>query len=191
MPLQFLLERRSVVAANLGEPGPTPEQVVELIRCAIRVPDHKALVPWRFVVFAGTARAAFGRLLAKIYERRCEGECQPRHLENERNRFCRAPVVIGVISSPVESASVPLCEQCLSAGAACQNILHGAKALGFAAQWVTEWVAYDEQVHALLKLGDTESIAGFIHIGTAAQAPGERPRAEPEGLMTLWSPSSE
>jgi len=187
MALEFLLKRRSVVASQLAEPGPDGDQIVELIRAAIRVPDHKALAPWRFIVFTGKARVDFGRSIAAIYERK-EGEtCAERALENERNRFSRAPVVIGVVASPVESGTVPASEQLLSAGAACQNLLHGAKALGFAAQWITEWVAYDKDVHQLLKLGDTETIAGFIYIGSSSQVPKERPRVTPDQKMTYWS----
>ena len=78
----------------------------------------------------------------------------PRHLVAERNRFLRAPVVIAVISNPVESEKVPASEQLLSAGASCQNILHAAKALGFSGQWITEWIAYDPQVAQLLHLED-------------------------------------
>ncbi len=186
MPLQFLLKRRSVVASQLKEPGPDKAQIKELIRAAIRVPDHKALTPWRFLVFTGDARVDFGRSIADIYEQAHNGECLPRHLENERNRFARAPVVIAVISKPVESEKVPASEQLLSAGASCQNILHAARALGFGGQWITEWIAYDLQVAALLRLEKTESVAGFIYIGTPAIVPKERPRVEPEDLMSYW-----
>ncbi len=186
MPLQFLLKRRSVVASQLQEPGPDEAQIKELIRAAIRVPDHKALTPWRFLVFTGDARAQFGEAIADIYERAHKGEYQPRHLVAERTRFLRAPVVIGVISSPVESEKVPASEQLLSAGASCQNILHAARALGFSGQWITEWIAYDPQIARLLRLEENESVAGFIYIGTAVAAPKERLRVEPEELMSYW-----
>ncbi len=186
MPLQFLLKRRSVVASQLREPGPDSAQITELIRAAIRVPDHKALTPWRFLVFTKDARADFGRAIADIYEQTHGDECLPRHLENERNRFMRAPLVIAVISSPVESEKVPVSEQLLSAGASCQNILHAARALGFGGQWITEWIAYDQQVAKLLRLEKTQSVAGFPYIGTPAIVPKERPRVEPQELMSYW-----
>ncbi len=186
MPLQFLLERRSVVAAQLVEPGPNSGQITDIIRAAIRVPDHKALAPWRFVVFTGEARRDFGAAIAAIHERNQNGDCSSRSVENERNRLLRAPVVIAVVVRHVESTKVPQSEQILSAGAACQNILHAAKALGYAGQWVTEWIAYDEAVHHLLRLDETESVAGFIYIGSASQSPNERPRVAPEDVMTYW-----
>ena len=105
----------------------------------------------------------------------------------EQKRFLRAPVVIAVISSPVESRKVPRHEQLLSAGAACLNLLHGARALGYAAQWVTEWVAYDKEVADVMGLQEGETVAGFVYVGSAAQVPKERPRVEPKDVMSYWS----
>ncbi len=187
MPLSFLLKRRSVVVAKLQEPGPDKGEIIELIKGAIRVPDHKAVAPWRFMVFSGTARADFGKKIAAIYEDNAGDSRTDRAYENELNRFLRAPVVIAVLSSPVESLKVPQSEQLLSAGAACMNILHGARALGYAAQWVTEWIAYDAQVSKLLCLEPHQSVAGFIYIGSSTETPGERPRVQPEDVMTYWS----
>ena len=187
MPLSHLLTRRSVVARLLEEPGPDEREIRQLISAAIRVPDHKALAPWRFLLFTGQARADFGEQIARIYEQKAGEARKERAFENERNRFLRAPLVIAVISSPVESEKAPQSEQFLSAGAACMNLLHGAKALGYGAQWVTEWIAYDEQVRDVLHLQPQESVAGFIHIGTAKEKPAERLRASPEDVMSYWS----
>jgi len=187
MPLSFLLKRRSVVVARLQEPGPDRHEIIELIKGAIRVPDHKALAPWRFLVFHGSARADFGKKVAAIYERNVGDKRTDRAYENELKRFLRAPVVIAVISSPVESIKVPQSEQLLSAGAACMNILHGARALGYAAQWVTEWIAYDAQVNEVLHLEPHQSVAGFVYIGSSNETPGERPRVKPDDVMSYWS----
>ncbi len=187
MSLSFLLERRSVVVAQLQEPGPNQNEIVELISAAIRVPDHKALAPWRFLVFSGAARVDFGKKIAAIYERNVGDKRTDRAYENELNRFLRAPVIIAAISSPVESLKVPQSEQLLSAGAACINILHGARKLGYAAQWVTEWIAYDEHVNEVLHLEGHQSVAGFIYIGSNDQIPNERPRVKPQDVMSYWS----
>ena len=68
--LDLLLTRRSVKAAMLAEPGPTPDQLTTILTAAARVPDHKKLEPWRFIVFEGEARAAFGRVLGRGLRRR-------------------------------------------------------------------------------------------------------------------------
>ena len=59
------------------------------------------------------------------------------------NRFLRANVVIAVLFSPVEGTKIPEWEMMLSAGAVCQNLLVAAQSFNYAAQWLTEWYAYN------------------------------------------------
>ena len=68
--LDHLLTRRSVSANALSEPGPDESQLAQILTAAARVPDHKKLVPWRFVLFQGPAREDFGRVLAEA----CQAE---------------------------------------------------------------------------------------------------------------------
>lgn len=181
-----LLTRRTVVAAALGEPGPDEAQLNKILIVATRTPDHKKLFPWRFILFQGEARARFGEVLAATYAA-SEQDPSPVRKEVEADRFMRAPVVIAVISKPLEHPAVPVWEQTLSAGAVCQNVLHAANALGFSAQWITEWYAYDETIRQALGLSENEKVAGFIYIGTAKEKPAERPRPDLNELVTAWS----
>lgn len=167
----------------LGDPGPAPEQLVEMLTAAARVPDHKKLAPWRFILFRGEARAAFGAELARIFEAE-QADATAARIDFERTRFCRAPLVVAVISRIVDNPGAPAWEQQLSAGAACVNLLHAASALGFGAQWITEWCAYDEKVAAVLGLGANERVAGFVYIGTAAAKPDERDRPRLEDIVS-------
>lgn len=183
--VRLMLYRRSVVAANLREPGPDGAQLKAVLTAGARVPDHGKLTPWRFVVFEGDARAAFGEVLASAL-RINEPNAPQERLAFETERFLRAPVVVAVISSPKESVKIPEWEQILSAGAVCQNMLITANALGFSGQWLTEWYAYDGAVCAALGLTDRERIAGFLYLGTATEAPKERARPELDTLVTRW-----
>lgn len=183
--IDFFLTRRSVVAAGLEPPGPNDNELKQILTAASRVPDHKKLAPWRFVVFQGEARKKFGEVLAKALKQN-EADVSQERLETEENRFMRAPLVIAVISSPVEKPGVPEWEQSLSAGAACMNLLNAAMALGFAGQWITEWYSYDAAVAKELGLAETEKVAGFIYLGTKTQAPSERPRPELSDVVSYW-----
>jgi nitroreductase len=107
-------------------------------------------------------------------------------VEEERNRFLRAPVVIGVISAAREQHKIPVWEQELSAGAVCQNILIAATALGFVGNWLTEWYAYHPVVKQKMGLKPGERIAGFIYIGTAKDELEERPRPEMDKIVSLF-----
>ncbi|MGF1621220.1 MAG: nitroreductase [Rhodomicrobiaceae bacterium] len=175
--IRHLTARRSVTAAALGEPGPDRETLMDMLTIAARVPDHKKLAPWRFIVIEGEARAAFGERLARIWAER-EPEASPVKLETERTRFTRVPVVVAVISSPKPHPACPEWEQVLSAGAACLNLLHAAGAYGFGAQWITEWYGFDERVAAAFGLADGERFAGFVYIGTPQEQPNERDRPD-------------
>lgn len=183
--LDHLLTRRSVSANALSEPGPDAGQLDQILTAAARVPDHKKLVPWRFIVFEGDAREAFGRVIAQAC-RAEEGEPSAFRLELEAKRFVRAPVVIAVISRVVQSPAVPEWEQVLSAGAVCQNLIVAATALGFGAQWITEWYAFSAGVREALHLADNERVAGFIYIGTAKETPEERDRPALADIVTTW-----
>jgi nitroreductase len=185
--LDLLLRRRSVSANSLGEPGPSETELALILTAAARVPDHKKLVPWRFIVFQGEARAAFGAVLAATC-RAEEKDAGQFRLETEANRFLRAPVVIAVVSRVVENPAAPEWEQILSAGAACQNLVIAATSLGFGMQWITEWYAYSKDVRAALKLAANERVAGFLYIGTAKEKPDERERPALADIVTAWKP---
>ncbi len=181
--IDLLLSRRSGSAKAMTRPGPNKKQLNQILRAGSRAPDHGKLFPWRFIVFEGNGRKRFGDILAEVLV--TEGE-RPKHIEEERARFLRAPVVIGVISSARELHKVPVWEQELSAGAVCQNILVAAHSLGFVANWLTEWYAYHPKVKEKLGLKAGERVAGFIYIGTAAEPLEERPRPELAKIVTAF-----
>ena len=185
--VDHLLTRRSVSANSLGEPGPNESEIAQILTAAARVPDHKKLVPWRFILFQGEARKEFGEVLAEICKNE-EKDPSAFRLETEANRFMRAPLVIAVISRVVKNPAAPEWEQVLSAGAACQNLLVAATALGYGAQWITEWYGYSQGVRAALKLAENERVAGFVYIGTAREKPDERERPSLADIVQPWRP---
>lgn len=181
--LTLLALRRSTTARLMTSPGPDAQQRDALLRLAARVPDHGKLFPWRFITFEDEARARFGDILeARL--RDLEPEAPPERFELERNRFTRAPLVIAVISDVTENHKIPEWEQILSTGAVCQTLLIAASAMGFAAQWLTEWYGYDAVAREALGLSGNERVAGFIYIGTASEDPTERPRKPPR--VSAW-----
>ena len=183
--LNMLLRRRSTVAALLTEPGPGDDQLETILAAAARVPDHRRVVPYRFVTFTGEARAAFGDVLATAFQA-ATPQAEPEAVALERARFTRAPAVVAVIAALKPDHKTPEWEQTLCVGAVCQNMLLAASALGFAGQWLTEWYAYDAAVSGALGLTGEERVAGFIYLGTACEEPKERPRVEAASLVTPW-----
>jgi nitroreductase len=183
--LDLLLRRRSSSAKAMGEPGPSPEQTRLILQAGIRVPDHGKLAPWRFLVFEGEGRAQFGEVLASALAA-SKSNISEALLRFERGRFLRAPLVIAVISSPQLDKAIPEWEQRLSAGAVCQNMLIAAITLGFGAQWITEWCAYDAGIAKALGLSADERVAGFLYVGTGREPLSERPRPDLDTLVRYW-----
>jgi len=185
--LELLLRRRSTKAAMLGDPGPTPQQLETILTAAARVPDHKKLEPWRFIVFEGDARATFGRVLLKACLAEEKETPSAARLETERTRFLRAPTVIAVISRVTPNPGAPEWEQVLSCGAACFNLCIAANALGFGTCWITEWYSYSPAVRAGLRLAANEKMAGFVYIGTAKEGQPDRERPQLAKIVTRWT----
>jgi nitroreductase len=182
--IDLLLSRRSGSAKAMTGPGPDAEELRTILRAAARVPDHGKLFPLRFIVFEGEARARFGEMLVE-----CLKETETVTAERaalEAGRFLRAPVVVGVVSRVRAAIPIPEWEQQLSAGAVCQTMLIAAHALGFVANWITEWCAYHPLVLERLGLKPGERIAGFIYIGKSAVALEERPRPDLEKIVTRF-----
>lgn len=183
--IDLITSRRSVAAAQLGEPGPDDAQIRTLIAAAVRVPDHGKLAPWRFILVRAQARNALAARLLALREAR-EGPL-PEHIRAaELSRF-PAPVCLAVVSRAGPHPKIPEWEQLLSVGAAVMNLLNAANALGFGAQWLTDWPAYDAQAAGVLGLAQGERLAGFVHIGTAQQPPAERWRPAVEDVLSEWT----
>lgn len=182
----FLSTRRSLKPDKLAGPGPTAEELRQILAAGTRVPDHKKLAPWRFIVFEGDARARAGEIFAAACEKEEEIPPSPMRLEMERGRFLRAPLVLGVVSK-AKRDKAPVWEQVLSSGALCYNTCLAANALGFGTCWLTEWIAYSATVKGALGLAEHEQISGFIYIGRATETPEERDRPDIDKLVTRWT----
>ena len=186
MPLQFLNHRLSVPSRQLGEPGPDHLLLDTLLTAAIRVPDHGRLSPTRLLLVRGEARLTFGERLAEIHARK-EPDAPAAVLAKDRERYLHAPLVVVVIARVLSDHKIPEQEQVLSAGCVAYNLLLGAQALGFGAQWLTGWAAYDREVAGLLVLADNERVIGFVHVGTVREAASEHPRPALAEVLGEWS----
>ncbi len=184
--LRLMALRRSTPGAMFTTPGPSDEDLDVLLRCALRVPDHRKLEPWRVLVIAGDARKRLGAIFAAV-RATSDASATAGQVEADRALPMRAPVILCVISSPVQDVKgTPEWEQRLSAGAVCQNIMIAASAMGWAGCWLTEWPAFDGQVGAALGLRGEDRIAGFIYLGTAKEKPVERQRPDLSQKVIRW-----
>lgn len=183
----FLKTRRSNSAKAMTGPGPSPNELTEMLEIAARVPDHRKLAPWRFILFQGQARSKYGQVIASVFKRENPDMPQDR-VDFEANRFLRAPLVVGVVSSPKDCPrGTPKWEQELSSAVVCYNLCLAAQSMAFGANWLTEWYAFHPETRAALGLSDGERISGFIYIGQSTGQSLPRPRPKIEELVKNYS----
>jgi nitroreductase len=171
--------------AQLVDPGPDDAQIERMLRAAVSAPDHGRMRPWRFIVIRGEARSRFGQLMAESLKRR-EPTAPEDKLDAERKKAWRAPVIVIVAAVLQENPKVPAIEQILAAGAAAQNMMTAAEAMGMGALWRTGPVAYDPDVKMALELSSDDSIVAIIYIGTVGLHGKPRPPLDTESVSRRW-----
>lgn len=181
--IDALLERRSAKA--LTAPAPDAAALDLIFSSAVAAPDHGRLRPWRFVVIQGNALDRFGDLLAE-HLRRQHPNSTAESLQREKQKAFRAPMIVVVAAICTPGGKIPVIEQVLAAGAAAQNVMLAAHALGFNSMWKTGGPAYDEQVKVSLGLEAKDVIVGFMYVGTEASRPPVTPRPSFHDLVRHW-----
>ena len=161
------MTRRSVPRCG----GEVERTVVEkLLAAAVRAPNHHLTQPWRFVVLAGDARAELGRTWAAGATR--EGKDASRIPD----KVLRAPVIVCVLERPhLDNPKVVEVEEHHAVGAAIQNLLLAAHALGLGAMHRTGAPAVLPEVREYLGAAPDELIAGFVYVGYPPTGDAGRP----------------
>jgi nitroreductase len=170
---------------RLIEPGPTPEQMQNMLGAALRAADHALLQPWRFISIQGESRAKLGALFVAA-----AAITKPEMTAAEKDKLnakaLRAPLILVVVSTLSDHPKVPEIEQKLSAAAATQNLLVAAFAQDLGAVWRTGDMAYSAIVKQGLGLAANEDIIGFIYLGTRAVPARILPEIDPSAFMCDW-----
>lgn len=170
--IDALLSRAS--PPRLTEPGPSREQLEIILKAGSRAPDHARLQPFRFLIVEGEARDRLGALMADSLARR-EPAAAGAQLAGERVKPLRAPTLVVVAALIQPSPKAPDIEQVVAAGAAAENMLIAAHALGLGGFWRTGPSAYDPDVKAGLGFAPTDAIVGFLYFGTPTAPAPDRP----------------
>jgi nitroreductase len=186
--LSLLKTRRSGRPREMVAPGPSEDELRQILEIAMRVPDHGKLAPWRFVIVDRGQRDQFASLLRRALQEE-DPDAGPAHHEKADQFARQGEALIVVLSAPIPNHKIPLWEQELSAGAAAMSLLHAAHALGYVGGWLTGWEAYSPKVNAAFAQPG-ERIAGFIYLGSPGRELEERPRPDPAKVVRDWNPPS-
>lgn len=185
--LDLLLTRRSVSPKRLCAPGPSLDELDQILHAALRAPDHGGLHPWRAIEFRASQRQALADCFEAEKLRR-----DPLATVDDRRRArehaLRPPVLLGFVVVTHPRSRVPQREQWMAAGAALGNLLNAAHVMGYGAIVLSGERCFDDPLGAQLGLGPAEFLAGFISLGRMREA-APPPRAVlPAQVWSCWMP---
>ena len=175
--IDFFKKRRSIVAKKMLVGKVLKKDLNSILEIGARVPDHGALNPWKIKVIQGRIRKYLDEEIILKEFKKNNKKASEKELHIESYRMQRANTILAVLSTPINHKKIPKWEQHLSAGAVCTNLLYAAQSMGYAAQWLTEWYAYNKKLLKFLGGNpNNDKIAGFIYIGKKISDPKERKR---------------
>jgi nitroreductase len=175
-PIEYLLSRHS--CKFVQAPGPTDEQLSQILQSAMSAPDHGRLQPWRFALIRGQAIER----LADLALAATKAAGLPLTAEKEastRRWLGDVPLLIAIACRLDHSNTrIPETERMLATGAAVTNMLNAAHMLGLGAYWSTGLGTYLDEVNEALGFDSLDyRFMGYLAIGTPVRetVPAERP----------------
>jgi nitroreductase len=183
--------RQTVLPKRLVEPGPTPAELQMLLELAAAAPDHGQLTPWRFIAVPPPQRHRLAEAFAAALAER-DPAATPEQLAQAREKAYRAPLLLLAVAclGPREP-DVPAAERLVSMGAALQNLLLGAHALGYGAGLTSGQAMASPHLHRLCALAPGEVPVCCVNIGTATRGSHRlQPRPLPAQLLAELPPEA-
>ena len=180
--------RQNVSPKRLVEPGPSSEQLESLLALAAAAPDHGLLTPWRFILIPPAQRHRLAEVFALALIDRDPGATLEQ-IESAREKAHRAPLLLVAVAclGPREPNTPPL-ERMVSMGAAIQNLLLGAHAMGFGAGLTSGQAMASTRLHDLCGLAEGEAAVCCVNIGTVGKRKGAaRVRPLPAAFLSELS----
>ena len=184
--LALLFSRSSVAPKTLNAPGPSAEELMQMVSAAMAAPDHEGLRPWRFILIEGPGRLQLSQAFAQI-RKKANPRLSSQELARSWRKTMRAPTLIGVAARLVrDHPKVPLHEQYVSIGAAIYGLMLACHALGYGAMVLSGKRSGNSLVHSLLELSADEEMIGFISMGTPTKPIQPKTRPLPREYLRVW-----
>lgn len=182
--------RRNVTPRRLLAPGPDEAQLNALLALAAAAPDHGQLTPWRFVIVPQDQRHRLAEVFAQALRDRDPGATE-QQIASAREKAYRAPLLmVAVACLGPREPDTPTLERMVSMGAALQNLLLGAHAMGFGSGLTSGKAMASNRLRSLLALHDDEQAVCCVNIGTVARnKPRDGLRPEPAAFVSILGAS--
>ena len=183
----LIQHRQTILPKKLTEPGPDEGQLDLILRSAAAAPDHREIVPWRFVIIPAMARERLAEVFGNALRER-DPAATPHQVEEARAKAFRSPVLmLAVVRTGSPDDEVPAGERLLSAGCAIQNMLLMATAMGFASALTSGKALQSKGMRELFSLAPDEQAVCFVSLGTAIRSKSSRQRPEPSLYVSYLS----
>jgi nitroreductase len=177
--------RQTILPKRLQAPGPNEAQLQILLGAAASAPDHRQLLPWRFVLVPTTARERLAQVFAQALVER-DANALPEQVVQAREKAHRAPLLLLLVVDEARGdLEVSLHERTLSAGCAVQNMLLMATAMGFGSALTSGKALTSKSFRQLFGLTSSELALCFISVGTANSSKPSRIRPKPADYVSV------
>lgn len=170
--------RQNVSPKRLVAPGPTPSELDALLSLAAAAPDHGQLNPWRFIIVPEGQRHRLAEVFALALIDRDPGATLEQ-IESAREKAHRAPLLmVAVTCLAPREPDIPPLERMVSMGAAIQNLLLGAHAMGYGSGLTSGQAMASPRLRELCGLAPGEVPVCCVNIGTVTRR-RDAPRLRP------------
>lgn len=164
---ELLAARQTVLPWRLGGLGPDAAQLQTILAAAASAPDHRCLLPWRFITVPAARRDDLAEVFAQALLER-DPQAAPHEVAKAREKGFRSPfLALLVVDADKGDADIGLAERLVSAGAAAQNVLLMATALGYGSALTAGQSVRSAVLHRFFGLRASEQAVCFVNIGTA------------------------
>ncbi len=186
---QAISQRRSI---RRFEDKPVPRELIEkILHAATLAPSGKNAQPWRFIVLEGKKKDEVVDILERSVASLKEAGIPTGSAENSARIMLRAPVAILVLN-PRRTAKdfedrwdqLGCLVDTQSVGAAIQNMLLQATALGLGTLWICDVFFAEREI--LRHFDTSDELIAAVSVGYPAEAPSPRPRKSWQEVTT-WS----
>ncbi|MFP8781238.1 nitroreductase family protein [Hydrogenophaga sp. RWCD_12] len=164
---ELMSARQTVLPFRLGEPGPDAVQLQTILGAAASAPDHRSLLPWRFIAVPADRREDLSEVFVQALLER-DPKASPHDIAKAREKGFRSPfLALLVVDATKGDADIGLAERLISAGCAAQNVLLMATAVGYGSALTAGKSVTSRVLHRFFDLRESEQAVCFLSIGTA------------------------
>lgn len=168
--------RRTTLPKRLVGPGPDPGQRLKILWAAAAAPDHDQILPWRLIEIPTAQRPQLAEAFRlALLERDANASAEEQQMAHDK--ALRSPwLLLAVLKTAPAGDEIPDAERLISAGAALQNMLLQATAMGLGSGLTSGKALQSTAIRQLFQLRPDETALCFVNIGHVAEQRRARPR---------------